>query len=160
MGTPELWVAVAFVIFIALLLFLGVHTKIIALLDARAQRISAELDEARRLREEAHKILAEYQRKRREAEEEAEAIVSAAKSEAIRLADEAKAKAEEYVARRTKSAEEKIAQAEAQAVSEVREAAADAAVAAAGNIFAGKVKGQTASDLLDMGIREVKAKLN
>jgi F-type H+-transporting ATPase subunit b len=160
MGTPELWVAVGFVLFIVLLLVLGVHTKLAGMLDNRADRIGQELDEARRLREEAHKLLAEYQRKRREAEEEAEAIVSAAKVEADRLAAEAQAKVEDYVARRTKSAEDKISQAEAQAVSEVRAAAADAAVAAAERIFAGTVKGQTADDLIQNGIREVRSKLN
>jgi F-type H+-transporting ATPase subunit b len=159
-NTPELWVAIGFVLFVVLLIVLGVHKKIAASLDARAERISQELEEAKRLREDAHKLLAEYQRKRRQAEEEAEAIVAAAKVEAERLALEAKAKAEEYVARRTRGAEEKIAQAEAQAVSEVRAAAADAAVAAAENIFAASVKGSVANDLLDNGIREVRAKLN
>lgn len=159
-NTPEIWVAVSFVIFIGLLMGLGVHKKVAAMLDGRAERIAQELEEAKRLREDAHKLLAEYQRKRRQAEEEAEAIVAAAKVEADRLAREAQAKVEEYVARRTKSAEDKIAQAEAQAVSEVRAAAADAAVTAAEGILAGTVKGQIASDLIDNGIREVKAKLN
>ncbi|GGE34842.1 ATP synthase subunit b 1 [Agaricicola taiwanensis] len=159
-NTPELWVAIGFIVFVAVLLGLGVHKKVASMLDTRAERIAQELEEAKRLREDAHKLLAEYQRKRRQAEEEAEAIVTAAKVEAERLAKEAKAKAEEYVARRTKSAEEKISQAEAQAVAEVKAAAADAAVAAAGRIFTGSVKGKVASDLLDNGIAEVRAKLN
>ena len=97
-------------------------------LDHRSARIKAELDEARRLRDEAGKLLAEYQRKQREAEREAEAIVADAKAEAERVAAEARVKMEEFVARRTKLAETKIGQAEAQALADVRAAAAEAAV--------------------------------
>src|SRR5213075_2450000 len=102
LNEPENWVAVAFVIFIGLLIYLGVHKKIIEALDHRSARIKAELDEARRLRDEAGKLLAEYQRKQREAEQEAEAIVADAKAEAGRVAAEARVKMEEFVARRTK----------------------------------------------------------
>lgn len=160
MGDTNLWVAVAFVAFLLILFKLGAHRAISGGLDRRAERIRTELDEARQLREEAHKLLAEYQRKRREAEEEATAIVSAARSEAERLAVEAKAKAEDYVARRTKAAEMKIAQAEAQAVAEVRAAAADAAIAAAENILGNTVKGKTSEALIDAGLKEAKARLN
>ena len=121
---------------------------IIDALDGRAARIKAELDEARRLRDEAQALLAEYQRKRGEAEQEAEAIVAGARDEAERLAAEAKTKVEEFVARRTKMAETKIAQAEAQAVADVRAAAADAAVAAAEKILSETVKGKVADDLI------------
>ena len=102
----------------------------------RQARIKSELDEARRLREEAQALLAEFERKGREAETEAEAIIASAKAEAERLAAEAKTRMEDFVARRTKMAEEKIVQAEAQALADVRSAAADAAVAAAEKILA------------------------
>ena len=126
---PEFWVAVAFVIFVAGLGYLGVHRMIAKSLDDRSDRIKAELDEARKLKDEAAKLLADYQRKRQEAEGEAQEIIAGAKAEAERLATEAKAKIEEFVARRTKMAETKIAQAEAQAAADVRSAAAEAAVA-------------------------------
>ncbi len=128
---PEFWVAIAFVIFVAGLGYLGVHRIIAKSLDERAGRIKAELDEARKLKNEAAQLLAQYQRKRQEAESEAQEIIAAAKAEADRLAIEAKGKIEEFVARRTKMAETKIAQAEAQATADVRSAAAEAAVAAA-----------------------------
>ena len=136
------------------------HRKIIEALDQRRTRIKAELDEAVRLRNEAQALLAEFERKGREAESEAEAIIASAKAEAERLAVEAKTRMEDFVARRTKMAEAKIAQAEAQALSDVRSAAADAAVAAAEKILAGAAKGKVAEDLLVKGIEDVKSKLN
>jgi F-type H+-transporting ATPase subunit b len=157
---PEFWVAVAFVIFLGVLGYVGVHRKVTEALDDRAARIRAELDEARRLRDEAEKLLAAYQRKQGEAEQEAAAIVAEAKAEAERVAAEAKGKMEEFVARRTKLAETKIGQAEAQALADVRAAAADAAVAAAEKILTATAKGKVADDLIAQGIADVKAKLN
>jgi len=160
LADAEFWVAVAFVIFIGVLIKAGAHRLIIDGLDSRAARIKTELDEAKRVRDEAQALLAEYQRKRGEADREAEAIVSAARAEAERLAADAKTKVEEFVARRTKMAETKIAQAEAQALADVRSAAADAAVAAAEKILSETAKGKVGDDLIAQGIRDLKAKLN
>ena len=157
---PETWVAVAFVILMALFAYLGIHRTVLTALDKRADRIKAELDDARRLKEEAAKLLADYKSKRTSAEREAEEIIANAKAEAERIASEAKAKMEDFVARRTKTAEGKIALAEAQAVADVRSAAANAAVAAASTILSQSVKGSVADDLLAKGIAEVRAKLN
>jgi F-type H+-transporting ATPase subunit b len=158
--TPEFWVAVAFVMFVALLVYVGAHRKAAEALDHRSARIKAELDEARRLRNEAQNLLAEYQRRQREAEHEAEAIVTEARADAERVAAEARVKTEEFIARRTKLAETKIGQAEAQAVADVRAAAADAAVAAAEAILRDAAKGKIADDLIARGIADVKVKLN
>ena len=160
MAEAEFWVAVAFVILLALFAKLGVHRILTGALDDRSARIKSELDDARRIRDEAQALLAEYQRKRKEADREADAIVAAARAEAERQAAEAKQKAEEFVARRTKIAETKIAQAEAQAVADVRAAAAEAAVAAAERILAETAKGKVAEDLIAQGIRDLKTKLN
>ena len=157
---PETWVAVAFVLFIGVIIYVGAHNKIFEALDHRSARIKAELDEARRLRDEAAKLLADYQKKQREAEKEAEAIVADAKAEAERVAADSRAKMEEFVARRTKLAEAKIGQAEAQALADVRAAAADAAVTAAENILRDIAKGKVADDLIAQGIADVKAKFN
>jgi len=123
----EIWVALAFAVFIAGLGYIGVPKMIAKSLDERAGRIKAELDEARKLKDEAAQLLADYRRKRGEAESEAQEIIAGAKAEAEaeRLAAEANVKIEEFVARRTKMAETKIAQAEAQAAADVRSAAAD-----------------------------------
>src|SRR5438874_1186961 len=129
-------------------------------LERRSERIKAELDDARRLKEEAAKVLAEYEARRASAEREAEDIIANARAEAERIAGEAKAKIEDFVARRTKTAEGKIALAEAQALADVRAAAADAAVAAASTILSQSVKGEIADELLAKGIAEVRAKLN
>lgn len=156
----EFWVAVAFVIFVLILLRLGVHKKAVTALDTRAARIASELDEARKLRDEAQAILAESEKKRRQAEQDAQDIVAGARAEAERVAAEAKAKAEEFVARRTAMAQQKIAQAESQAVAEVRAAAAEAAVAASEKVLTQTVQGKVADDLIGQGIRDVKTKLN
>jgi F-type H+-transporting ATPase subunit b len=160
MQETENWVALAFLCFLGLLAYVGVHRKVIGALDARQARIKGELDQARRLREEAQALLGEFERKAREAESEAEAIIASAKAEAERLAAEAKARAEDFVTRRTKMAETKIAQAEAQAVADVRSAAADAAVAAAEKILSTAAKGKVAEDLLLRGIADIKQKFN
>jgi F-type H+-transporting ATPase subunit b len=157
---PEFWVAVAFVIMLGIFAYAGVHKTVLTSLDRRAERIKAELDDARRLKEEAAKVLAEYKARRASAEAEASDIVASARSEAERIAAEAKAKMEDFVARRTKAAEGKIALAEAQALADVRAAAADAAVAAASTILSQSVKGQLADELLAKGIAEVRQKLN
>jgi F-type H+-transporting ATPase subunit b len=156
----ENWVALGFLCFLGLLAYLGAHRKIVESIDARQARIKSELDEARRLREEAQSLLAEFERKGREAETEAAAIIASARAEAERLASEAKAKAEDFVARRTKMAEAKIAQAESQALADVRSAAADAAVTAAATILSTAAKGKVAEDLLARGIEDIKQKFN
>jgi F-type H+-transporting ATPase subunit b len=157
---PETWVAIAFVILMAVFAWLGVHRTVLTALDHHAQRIKAELDDARRFKEEAAKLLADYQARRASAEREAQEIVTNARAEAERIAAEGKVRMEDFVARRTKTAENKIALAEAQAVADVRAAAAEAAVAAASTVLSQSVKGPVADDLLAKGIAEVKAKLN
>ncbi len=160
MPPPEAWVAICFICFLGLLGYLGVHKKLAGALDQRQARIKSELDEASRLRQEAQNLLAEFERKGRAAEGEAEAIIASARAEAERLAVEAKQRMEEFVGRRTKMAEAKIAQAEAQALADVRSAATDAAIAAAEKILSVAAKGKVAEDLLARGIEDVKQKFN
>src|SRR5438067_12076789 len=114
----------AFALFLGVLGYFGVHSRMLQGIDSRRDRIKAELDEARRLKEEALALLAGYRRKQHEVEQEAEAIIASAKAEAERLAAEARAKLEELIARHGRLAEEKIKQAETQAVADVRSAAA------------------------------------
>ena len=160
LSTPEFWVAVSFFLFVALVIYMGVPGKITAALDARADRISEELAEANRLREEAQALLAEYQQKRKEAEAEAEAIVAQAKAEAEAYATEARTKLKETVERRTHLAEQKIAQAEVQAVKEVQSAASELAITAAADLIAAESKGSKGAKLIDESIAALKTKLN
>jgi F-type H+-transporting ATPase subunit b len=156
----EFWVAVAFVIFLAIVWKVGGFKTLIAGLDARADRIRAELAEARRLREEAASLLSSYERRRAEAEQEAAEIISNARDEAERLARETQDKMADFVKRRTAAAEAKIAQAETQAAAEVRAAAVDAAIKASERILRGEITGDAAEALLTRSLGDVRSKLN
>lgn len=157
--SPELWVAVAFVLFVVLA-GKPIYRAIVAQLDARAARIKAELDEAARLRDEAQQLLTEYQRRQRDAVQEAQDILAHAKDEAARLQAEAMANLQATLARREKMALDKIGQAESQAVKEVRNEAVDIAVAAAERVLAKAVDDQRQAALIDQAIGELPAKLH
>jgi F-type H+-transporting ATPase subunit b len=160
LSEPETWVAIAFLIFLGILLKVGVPSLLFKQLDDRSARIKSELDEALRLRKEAEDVLAEYKRKQGEAEKTAESIIRNAGVEAERLAAEAQVKVEEFISRRTKMAETKIAQAEAQALADVRSASADVAVIAAEALLVSTTKGAAAESLLSRGIADLRTKLN
>ena len=147
-------------LFFVLITFLKVPGKMGKALDQRAEKISEELAEAKRLREEAQHLLAEYQRKRKEAEAEAAGIVAAAEREAAALTAEARQKTEEFVARRNALTEQKIKQAETEAVNAVRSAAVDLAIAAAEKVLAGKSDASVQGALFQNAVGEVKARLN
>lgn len=157
---PEIWVTLAFVVFVGGLSYIGAHRTVTKSLDDRAARIQMELNEARKLKDEAAQLLAEYQSKRQSAETEAQDIIAGARADADRIATEAKSKIEDFVSRRTALAETKIAQAEAQAAADVRSAAAEAAVAAAEKILSVEAKGKLAAELIAKGIEDVRKKLN
>ncbi|MGD9669144.1 MAG: F0F1 ATP synthase subunit B [Hyphomicrobiaceae bacterium] len=159
-GTPEFWVLVAFLLFFGIVFYLKVPAQLASSLDARAEAIKKELDDARLLREEAQALLADYQKKSREAEEEAKSIIDQARREAESLAQETEKQLAESVARRSKMAEEKIARAEAQALAEVRGSAVDAALKAAEKILAGTVTGAKADELIKQSLADIKGKLN
>ncbi|WP_181705879.1 ATP F0F1 synthase subunit B [Chthonobacter rhizosphaerae] len=160
MFDATIWAFVGLILFFVLIGALGVFRTIGTMLDKRGIMIANELDEARRLREQAQALLVEYQGKRAAAEAEAAEIVENAKAEAARLAADAEVSLKDLVDRRTKATETKIAQAETQALAEVRALAADVAVRAATQILSTKVKGPVAADLLTRSIADVKARLN
>ncbi|MDG1373327.1 MAG: ATP F0F1 synthase subunit B [Paracoccaceae bacterium] len=159
-GDSNLVVTLTTVLFIALLVYLGVPKKIAGLLDARADKIKAELEEARRLREEAQTLLASYEKKQKEVEGLAEQIVANAKSEAENAAVQAKEDLKASIARRLKGAEDQIASAEASAVKEVRDRAIAVATQAASAVIADKMSAASGNDLIDASIKEVGAKLH
>jgi F-type H+-transporting ATPase subunit b len=147
----EFWVLVAAVIFV-IAVFRPASRALTGGLDARAARIRAELDEARRLREEAERLVAEYRAKEHEAGAEAEAIVAHAKQEAERIAAQSARDLDQALKRRQQLAEERIAQAEAKALAEVRAAAIDVAIAAARDVIAGAINQERGAALLDAAI--------
>lgn len=154
------WATIGLVIFLALVIFAGLPAMVGKMLDARADRIRTDLDEARKLRDEAQQLLAEYQKKRQAAEQEASEIVASAKHEAEVIVREAKERTEDYVTRRTALAEQKIAQAERDAVAEVRTSAVEIAVAAAGKLLAEKVDNKADAALFKASLNDVKERLN
>lgn len=157
--TPEFWVFAAFVIFIGLVARPAFRIVATAL-DDRAETIRKKLDEAERLRLEAKEMMATYQRKQREAAEEAERIVAHAHQEAERIRDKAEADLEAGIRRREAQAKERIAQVEARAVAEVQGTAADLALAAARRIIAERMTSEAADRLVDEAIGELPDKLH
>jgi F-type H+-transporting ATPase subunit b len=157
---PLFWVLVAFLAFVGLLLYYRVPTMVGKMLDDRADAIRKELDEARRLREDAQALLADYQRKAREAETEAQSIIEQARREAEALAADSRKALAESLERRSKLAEEKIARAETQALSEVRATAVETALAAAQELLKTRAAGTTGDALISQSISDLRGKLN
>ena len=151
LADPEFWVLVAVVIFV-IAVWKPAGRALSGMLDSRAERIAAELAEARRLRDEAEALLAEYQKKQREAQGDAQAIVAHAKEEAELVAAQAQHDLQQALERRTRLAEERIAQAEAKAVDEIRAAAVDVAIAAAREVIAGELDDNRRAALVDAAI--------
>ncbi len=154
------WVSLGFVVVLGLFAYMGVHKKIASALDARAQKIADDLDEARRLREEAQELLAQYQRRQREAEEEAQGIIDQAKRDAKRMATEMRDKLNEQIARRAKAAEEKITRAETQALADIRNETVNVAVDAARDIIRSRMDQGAQSALAEKAVDELRDRLH
>ena len=155
----EFWVLVAFVIFVVAV-FKPLRRVLLGALDARAERIKAELDEAARLREEAQATLSAYQRKQREALKEAEDILAHARDEAEMIRGKTAKDLEAALKRREKMALDRINQAESDAVQEVREIAADIAIAATKELLAENLDRARADKLIAEAIAELPKKLH
>lgn len=149
---------VAFILFFVLLAYLKVPQMILGALDARSQAIAKELHEARRMREEAEKLLADYEAKKAAAEAEAKTIVETAKEQAAAVAEETRAAMQAAMARREKQAEDRIANAGAKAQDEIRAAAIEAAVAAAEKLIRERMNEGAQTALVQEGVGEMKRK--
>jgi F-type H+-transporting ATPase subunit b len=159
LSNPETWVAIAFVIFV-ILVAKPISRAITGALDNRAAKIKGQLDEARALRDEAERLLAEHQRKQIAAVKEADAILAQAREEAERIRRDSAANMEAAFGRREKMAIDKIAQAEAQAVADVRNQAVAVAIAAAAKLLRDNVDAGKADALIDASIKELDRKLH
>jgi F-type H+-transporting ATPase subunit b len=160
MNNTNFVVLLAFLLFIGLLCYLKVPGKVGGMLDERAVGIQSELDEARSLREEAQSILAEYERKQKEVQGQADQIVANAKEEAKAAAVNAKDELKASIKRRLSAAEDQIASAQAAAVKEVKDTAVSVAIAAAQDVIASGMKAKEAGDLIDASIADVGEKLH
>ncbi|SPJ30055.1 F0F1 ATP synthase subunit B [Falsiruegeria mediterranea] len=160
LGNTDFVVTLGFLVFIGVLFYFKVPGMIGGALDNRAQGIQSELDEARALRDEAQALLASYERKQKEVQDLAAAIVAAAKDDASLAAEQAKADLEVSIARRLAAAQDQIASAEASAVKEVRDQAITIAVSAANEVIANQMTAAQGNKLIDAAIAEVEAKLH
>ena len=160
LGNTDFVVLIAFLVFIGVLVYFKVPAMIGGMLDKRAEGIKSELDEARALREEAQKVLATYERKQKEVQEQAERIIAHAKEEAQLAADQAKAELKKSIARRLAAAEDQIASAEASAVRDVRDQAVQVAISVAREASAAQMTATEGNKLIDAAIGEVEAKLH
>ena len=156
---PELSVAIAFVLALVLV-GKRAWATLAGMLDARALKIKTELDQAAKLRDEAQRALASFQRKQRDALQEAAAIVKHAKEEAERYAEKAKRDLDAALERRERLASEKIALAEAKALAEVRDTAIDVAIGAARQVIAEGLGAQQSAALVDQAIADLPRRLN
>lgn len=160
LGNTDFVVLLGFIVFIAVLFYFKVPGMIGGALDNRAEGIKSELDEARALHEEARSLLASYERKQREVQTQADAIVAAAKEDAARAAEQAKVDLEHSIVRRLAAAQDQIASAEASAVKEVRDQAISVAVSAANTVLAKQMTATQANKLIDVAIADVGEKLH
>jgi len=156
---PEFWVAVSFIVLVAIIAK-PVVGMITGALDARSEKIRHSIDEAKHLREEAQHLLAEYQRKQRDAAKECEEIIAHAETEAKRFAEDAAAKLEAALKRREQLAIDKIAQTEAEAMQEVRNATVDIAVSATRRLLSERMDAAASGRLIDAAIAELPNKLH
>lgn len=157
---PTFWALAGLIIFLAILVFLKVPGQMAAALDARAEAIKTELDEAKRLREDAQQLLSQYERRQKEAEQEAEEIVAQAKAEADRFAENARTELRERLIRRAQAAERKIEQAEAEALRDVRAHAADLAARTAAAAIAASDDQAAQARLITDGVDELKRRFS
>jgi F-type H+-transporting ATPase subunit b len=153
-------VILAFLLFVAVLIYLKVPGLLTGLLDQRAETIRDELNQAKALREEAQTLLASYERKHREVQEQADRIVEQARTEAEAAALKAKDDLKASIARRLAAAEDQIESAQKKAVKEVRDTAIQVAVAAAGDVIAANMSAEDSDKLIEDAIVTVEAKLH
>lgn len=160
MSNTNFVVLLGFLLFVGILLYAKVPSMLGGQLDNRAAGIQSDLDEARALREEAQTLLASYERKHKEVQEQADRIVAAARVDASAAADQAKDDLEQSIARRLAAAEDQITSAKDAAIKDVRDQAISIAIAAADQVIAKQMTAAGANKLIDAAISDVETKLH
>lgn len=153
-------VLIAFLIFVGILIWQKVPALLTRVLDDRATAIRNQLAEARLLRDEAKALLASYDAKQKEVQEQSLRIIASAKEEAQAAATKAKLDLQKSIARRLAAAEDQIASAVKAAEIAVRNQAVNVSVAAAGDILSAQMKAEGAAASIDAAIVQVAAKLH
>lgn len=159
LSNPELWVGVGVILFLLVVWLAGGFKIAAAGLDAKADKIKADLDEAARIRAEAEALLADIKRQRVEAEAHVKAMIEAADAQAKQLTADAKAQLAETITRRTALAERKIETAQAEAAAQVKAAAIDLAAKATETVLAQQLASTKSDPLVDRAIGQLAAKL-
>jgi len=157
---PTFWVLVAFIGFVGVLVYFKVPGMVTKGLDARAEKIKADLEDADALLKEAQDLLASYQKKQREAADEAQEIKARAKEEGKRIVENGRARLEDSLQRREKLAMDRITQAEASALDEIRARTVDIALDATRDLLADNLSDHKANAMLDDAIKELSGRLN
>ena len=160
LNNTDFVVTVAFVLFVAVLLYLKVPSIVTKMLDDRSKGIQSELDEARSLREEAQSLLASYERKQQEISKQSERIISNAKDEAAAAAEQAKKDLSVSIERRIAAANDQISSAQAAAIREVRNKAITIAISAVEEVISSNIDSKQRSELIDSAVKEVEEKLH
>jgi len=160
LSNTDFIVAISFLLFVGVLFYYKVPTLLGGLLDKRAEGIQSELNEARALHEEAKELLASYERKHAEVQDQADRIVAQAKVSAGEAAEQAKLDLAASIERRVAAAQDQIVSAEKNAVKQVRDEAARIAVAAAGEVIAKEMSAAKSGSLIDDAIKVVESKLH
>ncbi|MEP4196578.1 MAG: F0F1 ATP synthase subunit B [Aliishimia sp.] len=160
LANTDFVVLISFILFVAALFYFKVPGMLTGMLDTRADGISSEIEEAKKLQEDAKKLLADYERQQKDVADQAARIVAQAKEDAQRAADQAKEDLKASIARRLAAAEDQITSAQASAVKDVRDQAVTVAIAAARDVIAKQMTAADAGRLIDDAIAEVDAKLH
>ncbi|SHJ24100.1 F-type H+-transporting ATPase subunit b [Palleronia salina] len=160
LANTDFVVTCGFIVFLGILVYFKVPQMLLGMLDKRAEGIKSDLAEARELREEAQSLLASYERKQKDVQNQADRIVAAAREDAKASAEKAKADLEASLERRLEAAKDQIASAEEDAIRSVRNRAVNVAIAAARDVLSSKIDGGKQSALIDDSIKTVDAKLH
>ena len=150
------WVAIGFILFILLLIYFKIPNQIIKILDDRSKKIKDELDEAKRLREEAQTILSEYQKKNTEAEQTAKTIIDNAKKLSKNYEKEAKDKFDQNVVRKKKLLDEKLNRLENDVINQIKDNITDIVLETVKNSVKGNnIKPKVSQEIIDQGIEQI-----
>ena len=153
---PASWVFIAFIIFISIAIYLKVPNMVTKLLDEQISKIKNDLDDARKLKEDANSLLAEYERKIDSANKEAENIINQAKNNEKLYEENSNKKVEEFISRSEKQSIEKIQQAQKSAIKKINEEIVNKSVEVAEKIISKNMNDQNNNKLFESSINQIK----
>jgi len=155
-GDPASWVLVAFIIFVILALVAKAPSMIAKILDSEIERIKNELNDARKLKEDANSLLADYERKVQNAQKEIEKILDQAKTTAKNHDESARKKVEEYIKRAEQQSIEKITQTEKMALSRVNQEIVSNSIEVAEKIVSENITEDNSKKLFSQSVQQIK----